>query len=126
MDEKKETFNYTYSASRQMEIKRIREKYISPTQEETKMEQLRRLDAGVTKKGTFAALTVGILGCLILEAGMSCVMVWGGSLFFVGVIVGIIGLAAVAAAYPLYLLVIKKERARIAPEILKLSDELSK
>ena len=36
------SFNYTYSAKQQEEIKNIRKKYVAP--EEDKMEQLRRLD----------------------------------------------------------------------------------
>ena len=52
MEEKKETFNYTYSATQQEEIKKIREKYVRPTPEEDKMERLRRLDASVTRPGT--------------------------------------------------------------------------
>ena len=51
----KETFNYTYSASQQEEIKKIREKYSAPEKQEDKMEQLRRLDKSVTKPGTDAA-----------------------------------------------------------------------
>ena len=51
MEEKRETFTYTYSSTQQNEIKSIREKYIPPTQEQDKMEQLRRLDASVTKSG---------------------------------------------------------------------------
>lgn len=91
---------------------------------EDKLERLRSLDAGVAKKGTAVSLIVGILGCLILGTGMSCVMVWGGKLFLIGVIVGIIGLAGVFAAYPLYVYITKKERERITPEILRLSDEV--
>ena len=34
MEEKKKTFNYTYSATQQEEIKRIREKYAPPIREE--------------------------------------------------------------------------------------------
>lgn len=44
----------------------------------------------------------------------------------IGIIVGIVGIAGVAAAYPLCVYITKKERQRIAPEILKLSDELLK
>ena len=117
-------YHYTYSAKEQAEIRQIREKY--EPREENKMEQLRRLDAGVTQKGTIASVAVGILGCLILGTGMSCVMVWGKSLFVPGVIVGIVGICVVSAAYPLYAFLTKKERARIAPEILRLSEELLK
>ncbi|MBO5382697.1 MAG: hypothetical protein J6A30_00165, partial [Ruminococcus sp.] len=43
-------FSYTYSAKEQEEIKKIREKYVP--KEADKMEQLRRLDEGITQKGT--------------------------------------------------------------------------
>ena len=48
MEEKKETFTYTYSASRQEEVRRIREKYAPATKEEDKLERLRRLDRAAT------------------------------------------------------------------------------
>ena len=120
----KETFSYTYSAKQQEEIRRIRDKYIP--KEADKMEQLRRLDESVTRKGTAVSLAVGVMGALLLGLGMSCCMVWTDTLFVVGLIVGVIGMAAAAAAYPLYGLVTRKERERIAPEILRLTDELMK
>ena len=120
----KETFSYTYSAKEQDEIRKIREKYVP--KEADKMEQLRRLDQSVTQKGTAASIAVGIIGTLLLGVGMCCCMVWAESFFIVGIVVGIIGIAVVSAAYPLYSYVIKKEREKIAPEILKLTDELMK
>ncbi|MBQ8787275.1 MAG: hypothetical protein IJZ61_06550 [Oscillospiraceae bacterium] len=121
--ENKETFSYTYSAKEQEEIKKIREKYVP--KEADKMEQLRRLDESVTRKGTVISLVVGIIGALILGTGMSMCMVWT-ELFVLGIIVGIVGIAMVAAAYPLYSYVTKKEREKIAPEIIRLTDELMK
>ena len=125
MDEKKETFNYTYSASQQQEIKRIREKYTAPTQEEDKMERLRRLDQSVTKPGTIVSLTIGIISTLIFGFGMSCTMVWEG-LMVPGIIVGVVGMIGVIAAYPIYNFITKKQREKLAPEIVRLSDELMK
>ena len=119
----KETFSYTYSAKEQEEIKKIREKYIP--KEADKMEQLRRLDESVTRKGTVISLVVGIIGALILGTGMSMCMVWT-ELFVLGIIVGIVGIVMVSAAYPLYSYVTKKEREKIAPEIIRLTDELMK
>ena len=121
--ENKETFSYTYSAKEQEEIKKIREKYVP--KEADKMEQLRRLDAGVTQKGTVISLVVGIIGALILGTGMSMCMVWT-ELFVLGIIAGVIGIGVVSAAYPLYSYVTKKEREKIAPEIIRLTDELMK
>lgn len=118
------TFQYTYSAKEQAEIKRIRSKYIP--KEENKLEQLQRLDACATQKATMYAIIVGVIGALILGTGMSCCMVWAETLFLPGIVVGVVGMAIVAAAYPLYNRVLKKERERIAPQILRLTDELMK
>ncbi len=129
MEEKKETFTYTYSAAQQEEIAAIRKKYTAEPVEVDKMEQLRKLDAGVTQKAMIAALTVGILGALIMGTGMSLVMtdlaaILGmTSALIPGIIIGIAGMVGVIAAYPLYQFVLKKERSKITPQVLKLTDE---
>ncbi len=122
-------FSYTYSAKEQAELKRIREKYIA--REESKMERLRRLDSGATGKAIAAALGLGILGVLIMGVGMSLVMTELGSKLgiesmLVGVIIGIVGIILTAMAYPVYMLVLKKQREKIAPEVIRLTDELMK
>ncbi len=119
-----DSFRYTYSAGEQEELKRIYSKYIP--EEENKMELLRRLDAGVTRKATAHALIPGIVGALIFGAGMSCCMVWGGGWFVPGIILGLAGLGVMGLAYPVYNNTLKKERTRIAPEILRLTGELMK
>lgn len=123
-NENKNTFTYTYSAKQQEEVQRIRKKYLPP--EEDKMEQLRRLDRSSTRKGTIVSIIVGVAGCLLLGVGMCCTMVWMESLFIPGVVIGVAGIAVVAAAYPLFNAITKKERERLAPQILKLTEELSK
>ena len=119
----KEIFEYTYSAPQQSEVQKIREKYLP--KEVTKLDQLRALDAGVTKRGTAVSLVHGILYALVLGLGMSCCMVWAGKLFLPGVVIGCIGLAGVAATYPIYNRIVKQDRERIAPEILRLTEELA-
>ncbi|MBD5530786.1 MAG: hypothetical protein HDQ98_01100 [Lachnospiraceae bacterium] len=126
MDEKKETFHYTYSASQQVEIKSIREKYMPPTEEEDKMERLRRLDRSVTKAGGVISLTVGTVSSLILGVGMCCTMAWASSLFIPGIVIGIVGIAGIIAAYPIYAHMVRRRRKKLAPEILRLTDELMK
>lgn len=118
-----EKFSYTYSAKEQEEVNRIRKKYVT---EDNKMDQLRRLDAGVTAKATSVSIIVGIVGALIMGIGMCCTMVWQGVWFIPGIIIGLIGLAVLALAYPVYQKVLKKERDKIAPEIIRLTDELMK
>ncbi|MBQ8617742.1 MAG: hypothetical protein IJ418_09580 [Clostridia bacterium] len=118
------TFQYTYSARDQEELKRIRNKYVP--KEENKMDQLRRLDARVTQKATMNAIIVGVIGALILGIGMCCCMVWSDSVFVFGIVIGVIGLMVAALAYPVYMRTLKKERERVAPEILRLADALMK
>lgn len=127
--ENKETFRMTYSAQQQEEIAHIRQKYVP--REPDKMARLRALDASVGKKATAAALTIGIEGTILMGAGMSLVMTdlgasLGGLALPVGVIVGVAGMIVLALAYPLYQSVLKRERKKIAPEILRLTDELMK
>ncbi len=127
--ENKEGFSFTYSAAQQQEVADIRKKYLP--KEEDKMEQLRRLHAIPTRKAQAASLAVGVIGALVLGAGMSLAMTEIGAALgtlamVLGVLVGIIGMVLVALAYPLYNRVLKTQRQRIAPEILRLSDELLK
>lgn len=124
MEERKDTFHYTYSAGQQEEIENIRKKYLP--QEENKMELLRRLDRSTSKKGMVVSIIIGIIGCLLLGVGMCCTMVWMENWFLPGIIIGMIGIIAVAAAYPLYTRITRRERERLAPQILKLTEELSK
>lgn len=125
--ENKDTFKMTYSAQQQEEINQIRKKYAP--QEQDKMAQLRALDASAAKKAVLPALTLGIIGALLLGVGMSLVMsefgaLLGTSAMPVGIAVGLLGIAILASAYPVYHRTLKKERAKIAPEIIRLSDEL--
>ena len=125
--ENKEGFSFTYSAAQQQEVENIRKKYLP--KEEDKMEQLRRLHGIPTQKAQAASLAVGIIGALIMGTGMSLAMTeigaaLGSLAMVIGILVGIVGMVLVALAYPLYNRVLKKQREKIAPEILRLSDEL--
>ena len=129
MENKETSFSYTYSAAQQQEVENIRKKYLP--KEEDKMEQLRRLHHSATQKATSSSIALGTVGTLILGIGMSLVMsdfgnVLGAFAMAVGILVGVVGMVLIALAYPVYNRVLKKERARIAPEILRLTDELLK
>ena len=134
MDNKNENneFSYTYSAKEQAELKRIREKYSE--KEENKLERLRHLDQGVAKKAQAVSLVVGVIGTLILGTGMSLAMTDIGAelgmghmaSMITGISTGVVGAALASLAYPIYNTVLKNERKKIAPEIIKLTDELMK
>lgn len=117
-----QAFKFTYSAKQQEEIKNIRKKYIPV--EEDKMTLLKKMDKQVYQKATIIALIFGIIGTLIMGFGISCVMVWKDTLFIQGIIIGIAGIAVLSVAYPLYNKTLQKEREKIAPEIIRLTDEL--
>lgn len=120
----RESFEFTYSAKQQEEVEKIRNKYVP--KEESKMEKLIRLDKQAERPGTIASIVVGVLGSLILGAGMSCTLVWNSSIeiFIAGIVIGIVGMIVVGMAYPIYKKITKKERAKIAEEIIALSNEL--
>ena len=123
-------FEYTYSAQRQKEVEAIRSKYLP--KEADKMEQLRKLHRIPTKKATVTALSLGVIGTLILGTGMSLIMTDIGVFLGLtdsmvsGILIGMVGLLTMSLAYPLYRRVLKKQREKITPEILRLSDELLK
>lgn len=127
--ENNETFKMTYSAKQQEEIAQIRKKY--QPKELDKMEQLRALDASVGKKATTVALILGIVGALVMGFGMSLAMtdlseVLGSIAMPVGIVIGIVGIVLLSLAYPVYNRVLAKEREKIAPQILRLTEELTK
>ena len=126
MDDNKqgESFRFRYSAKEQEELKRIRQKYLPS--EEDKMQKGRKMDAHATNKATMISILIGVIGVLILGTGMCCCMVWQGKWFIPGIAVGILGMAAIGLAYPAYQCIAKKEREKIAQEILRLTEELIK
>ncbi len=128
MIDNEEGFQYSYSAREQEEIKKIREKYQPETagEKESKLEQLRKLDAGVTKKATIVSLAIGVISCLVMGTGMSMVLVGNADMLVPGSAVGIVGIVGMILAYPIYMSIVRKERDRIAPEVLRLTEELLK
>ncbi len=125
--EQNNTFQYTYSAQQKAQIEAIRKKYVA--KEESAMETLLRLDAIPGKKAAFWAIFLGVIGALIMGTGMSFVMTelgaaLGSFAMVLGILVGVVGMVLVALAYPVYCRVLNKQRQRIAPQILALSQEL--
>lgn len=131
-ESKNDGFSYTYSAKEQTELKRIRDKYTP--QEENKLERLRRLDKSVTHRALAVALVLGILGAIILGCGMSLIMtdiagsigISEDNVMKIGIPIGLVGCLLAAIAYPIYRHILKKDRERLAPEIMQLTDELMK
>ena len=116
-------FSYTYSATCHQEVLNIRKKYLP--HEETKLEELKRLDRLVQNSGVTQSLCAGIGGCLIFGLGLCLAMEVIGQMIWLGVILGLIGIAGMLAAFPVYRKFFNKAKARHTPRILELVAQLS-
>ena len=109
---------------------RIRCQYIE--EENTALDDLKRLDAVVRRSATIFGYIYGSFAAIVMGAGMSLVMTELGAEMglrpipsvIIGVVLGALGIAPIGLAYPVYQSLVKRGRARVAPEILRLSDEL--
>ena len=115
-------FRYSYSAKQNEEVLAIRNKYLPQT--ESKLEELKRLDQCVNSAGMAQALAIGMIGCLILGLGMCFAMQVVGNSIALGTFIGVWGVAAMIAAYPVYRTIFKKAKAKYQPRILELAAEL--
>jgi uncharacterized membrane protein YuzA (DUF378 family) len=116
---------------KQFMAEKIRTQYMEKNS--TDLDELRALDAKVKRPANIFAYVFGSIGAIIMGAGMSLVMTDLGSIFgsttlalVIGILVAIIGAVGVALAYPVYNVMTQKERRRIAHEILRLTEELTK
>lgn len=120
--EQNKTFTYKYSAAQNREVQEIRKKYLP--KEESKLEELKRLDKKVQLAGTLEGLTVGIVGCLVFGVGLCLAMQVIGNIVPLGIIVGIIGTVLMIAAYPIHRKIYNKTRTELVPRILQLTEEI--
>lgn len=96
--------------------------------ETSKVRQLKKLDDKAKKPAFITALSVGIVGALILGTGMCFSMgVLGSGIaaMVFGIILGIIGIAICIINYPLYLKLLKKGKSMYAYEIIELAKEIA-
>ncbi len=121
-----EKYSYGYSVPEKKEAEEIRKKYEQKTETPSTLEQIKKLDKDVTRRGSIASLIIGIIGTLVLGVGMCCVTVWSDRLFALGIITGIMGIVILSVAYPVYKHITEKERKKITPLILDMIDEILK
>ena len=118
----KKTFIYQYSAEKNKEIEHIRSKYLP--KETDKLARIRHLDLQVKTAGQWQALCLGTVGVLLFGIGMCFGLGVFGGATWLAYPFGIIGALVMAPAYPLCRYIAGKTRAALAPEILRLSEEL--
>ncbi len=118
-------FHYEYSAKENAEVQAIRKKYMP--QQESKLEELKRLDSQVQSAGTIESLVVGIVSSLVFGTGLCHAMQVLGSgttVILCGVALGLVGIAGMVAAHPIHRKLREKMKAKLAPRILELATEL--
>ena len=115
-------FSYQYSAAQSKEIESIRKKYLPHG--EDKMQALRKLDLQARTAGMVESLSVGIIGSLVFGIGMCFGLDVFGGADWLTLLFGGLGSLIMAPAYPIYRRISAKKRERLAPEIIRLSDEI--
>ena len=121
--EQKEGFSYTYSAPANQEVLNIRRKYLPP--EESKLDELKRLDHLVQNSGVVESLCAGVGGCLIFGLGLCLAMQVIGNSMWLGILLGLIGAVGMIFAYPIKQKVYRKTKAEHRSRILELTIELT-
>lgn len=95
----------------------------------SKVVALRKLDARAKLPATIFTYTFGIIAALVTGVGMCFSMNVIGSgtttMFVLGVIVGIVGLAGMGINYPVYKKMLAKGKQKYAYEIIELAKEIS-
>lgn len=95
----------------------------------SKVVALRKLDARAKLLATIFTYTFGIIAALVTGVGMCFSMNVIGSgtttMFVLGVIVGIVGLAGMGINYPIYKKMLAKGKQKYAYEIIELAKEIS-
>ena len=95
----------------------------------SKVVALRKLDARAKLPATIFTYTFGIIAALVTGVGMCFSMNVIGSgtttMFVLGVIVGIVGLAGMGINYPIYNKMLAKGKQKYAYEIIELAKEIS-
>lgn len=107
-------------------VEMIRKDYEEKSVRESKFEQLQRLDRAARRPACIFAYSFGVLGALVLGAGMCVAMGVLGGPFALGIAVGAVGIAMVSANYFIFRAMEKAGRKKYAKRILALSDELLK
>lgn len=113
-----------YEKNQLEEVENIRDEYCR--REESDLEKLKKLDAGVKRPAVISAITVGTAGTLVLGTGLCiCLGAIGSqSLLPLGVVLGVVGIAVAVCGWFIYRAVLKARKRKYSQEIITLSDKI--
>lgn len=123
MSKNRNSFTMSYSPEHKDEILRIKEKYIQTPTKKSNIEKLKELDRKAEIPGQIASLILGVAGLLMLGGGMSLCL--ENIAFVAGILLGIAGITVMLPAYPVYKILTKKNREKVAPQVLELIEKIS-
>ena len=105
------TFIYKYSVKENKKVQEIRNKYLP--REESKLEELKRLDYMVQRSGIIESLCFGIGAAVGIADPM-----------IPGIVIGVVGMMMAIINYPIYKGILDSRRKKYADKIIALSDKI--
>ncbi len=96
--------------------------------ENTKVKQLKKLDAKAKKPALIFAYTFGIVSALVLGTGMCLALGTIGSglvAFIAGIVVGVVGIIGCSVNYPIYKKILEKGKRKYGSDIMRLAKEIA-
>ncbi len=119
-----EKFSYNYSADRNEELRKIREKYeIKNDEEQDKLEKIRAMDKKIEMPGKIFGTLFGLFFTFVFGSGLGLCIKTEGMSFVLGLFLGILGLLGMAFAPIIRKIVFKKQKEKYGEEILNLIDK---
>ena len=112
-------------------VQKIRSQYVEADSSKKELDMLRELDAEVKRPAQVFGYVFGIIGAIIMGAGMSLVMTDIGTILGInnamtpGIVVGIIGMLMAIVNYPIYKKMLDNGKKKYAYEIVELAREIS-
>ena len=111
-------------------VEKIRSQYTQA--QYTELDALKALDAKVKKPAKVFGWTCGSIGSVVMGAGMSLVMTDIGALLGMqetlipGIAVGLVGMVLALITYPIYKKLLNARKKKYAPQIMELSERITK
>lgn len=119
-----EKFSYNYSADRNEELRKIREKYeIKTDEEQDKLKLIRAMDKKIEMPGKIFGTLFGLFFTFVFGGGLGLCIKTEGMSFLFGLLLGILGFLGMSFAPIITKIVFKKQKEKYGEEILNLIDK---